>query len=69
MGSRRSKRKAPTPPPIQETPSILSDIDRSSMASYQQAASADDMTLESTRLTKPKRKKQTGDDTTLMGMY
>ena len=68
MGS-RSKRNAPTPPPIQETPSILSDIDRSSMASYQQAASADDMTLESTRLTKPKRKKQTGDDTTLMGMY
>tara|TARA_R100000005_G_C4995925_1_gene202802 strand:- start:2162 stop:2368 length:207 start_codon:yes stop_codon:yes gene_type:complete len=68
MGS-RSKRKAPTPPPIQQTPSIMSDLDRSSMASYQQAASADDMTLGSTILTKPKRKKKTGDDTTLMGSY
>ena len=69
MGSRRSKRKAPTPPPIQETPSILSDIDISSMATYQQAASADDLTMQSTMLTKPKRKKKTGDDTTLMGSY
>ncbi len=69
MGSRRSKRKAPTPPPIQQTPDIMSDIDRSSMAQYQQAASADDMTLGSTILTKPKRKKKTGDDTTLMGSY
>ena len=69
MGSRRSKRKAPTPPPIQETPSILSDIDRTSMATYQQAASADDLTMQSTMLTKPKRKKKTGDDTTLMGSY
>ena len=69
MGSRRSKRKAPTPPPIQETPIILSDIDRSSMATYQQAASAYDLTMESTMLTKPKIKKKTGDDTTLMGSY
>tara|TARA_X000001382_G_scaffold22695_1_gene13798 strand:+ start:9978 stop:10187 length:210 start_codon:yes stop_codon:yes gene_type:complete len=69
MGSRK-KAKPIEPPKLQPVTPLVDPMDVTQTAlDYQQAASADDMTMQSTILTKPKRKKKTQDDSTILGSY
>lgn len=68
MGSRR-KPKPVEPPKIMQPMEAIDPIDVTMTATdYQRAATADDMTMASTILTKPKRKKKE-EANTLMGSY
>lgn len=74
MGS-RNRVKQPKPPKVQAAPVLPTPTDMTNIEGYQQKATADDMTMQSTILTKPKRKKKTGEmqdsatGSTLMGSY
>tara|TARA_Y100000004_G_scaffold125748_1_gene141478 strand:- start:1045 stop:1266 length:222 start_codon:yes stop_codon:yes gene_type:complete len=71
MGSRR-KPKPIAPPKIEQPMEAIDPIDVTMSATdYQRAATADDMTMQSTILTKPKRKKKTAEmqTNTLMSGY
>lgn len=66
---RRKQPKLPTPPEVLPTPvAPVQQTDLINVEDYQQKAMSDDMTMASTVLTKPKRKKLK-DDETLMGSY
>ena len=66
---RRKQSKLPTPPKI-ETPTIAAmPTDMTNVDMYQKTAMAEDMTMASTILTKPKRKKKLDETDTLMGSY
>jgi|TARA_Y100000004_G_C8798392_1_gene362297 phage pi2 protein 07 len=67
---RRKQSKLPTPPKVEPAPVIpATATDMTNVDMYQKTAMADDMTMASTILTKPKRKKKLDETDTLMGSY
>jgi len=74
MGS-RNRVKQPKPPKIEPTPVLPTATDMTNVDMYQRTATADDMSMQSTILTKPKKKKKTAEvqgsatGSTLMGSY
>ncbi len=59
MGSKKSKKKAPAPPKIEEAPPIMQEADAVATQEYMQAKQDDRMSVESTLMTSPLEPKET----------
>ena len=58
MGRKKSRQQAPTPPPIAEAPTPVMEADLVGQEGYQDAIQDNQMTMQSTLLTPPQKKKK-----------